>query len=348
MLSYWLETLLNNATSFTPKSEILVNGTQVNYLDLGVIEIIPPDAKHAIVVSSGIHGNETAPIELVDNIAKSIAKDHFQLSTRVLLIIAHQKAILNNTRMIEKNLNRLFGEDNKEINSESILANNLQNQVHSFFQSVPKNEMRWHFDLHCAIRPSRYSYFALIPACTNFKEVTPLVHFFIEAKIQAQLFNQTPSSTFSWWTGEYLDALSATVELGQVKPLFENDLSLLDSVEKALVTLMTEHDKLLIKFKQEAINKAQIVSYRVSRSITKLTEEFDFTFKSTLANFTWFEEGALIAYEGCGYQYLIDKGGEAVIFPNKDVEIGQRACLLIKPIHLDDSLPVIIPLFQNN
>lgn len=343
MLSHWLETLLNNTDSFDPKTETLVNGTEVNYLDLGVIEIIPPNAKHAIVISSGIHGNETAPIELVDKIAKRIAKNSFLLSTRVLLIIAHQKAILNKTRMIDKNLNRLFGKK-KEENSESILANKLQNQVQSFFLKVPKNEKCWHFDLHCAIRTSHYSHFALIPICTEFKDVTPLVHFLIDAKIQAQLFSETPSATFSWWTGEYFNALSVTVELGQVKPLFKNDLNLLNSVENALLTLMTNHDKMLIEFEQKRINKAQIASYRVSRTITKLTDEFDFTFEPTLANFTWFKQGELIGYEGNGHQYVIDKDGEAVIFPNKDVDVGQRACLLIKPIRLDDSLPVIIPL----
>jgi succinylglutamate desuccinylase len=347
MLSHWLETLLNNTVSFSAKSETLVNGTQVNYLDLGVIEIIPPNAKHAVVVSSGIHGNETAPIELVDKIAKEIAQNTFLLSTRVLLIIAHQKAILNKTRMIEKNLNRLFGADEKEKNSESILANKLQNQVHSFFLKVPENEKRWHFDLHCAIRSSCYSHFALIPICTEFKDVTPLIHFLINAKIQAQLFSETPSSTFSWWTGQYFNALSVTVELGQVKPLFKNDLSLLQSVKNALVTLMTAHDKMLIEFNQETFNKTQIASYRVSRTITKLTDDFDFTFEPTLANFSWFKEGEVIAYEGNGHQYRIDKEGEAVIFPNKEVEVGQRACLLIKPIHLDNDLPVIIPLYPS-
>ncbi len=344
MLSHWLETLLSGTVSFAPKSETLVNGTQVNYLDLGVIEIIPPNAKHAVVVSSGIHGNETAPIELVDKIAKGIAKNSFLLSTRVLLIIAHQKAILNKTRMMKKNLNRLFGEYNKEKDSESILANKLQNQVKSFFLKVPKNERRWHFDLHCAIRASCYPHFALIPVCTKSKDVTPLIHFLIDAKIQAQLFSATPSSTFSWWTGEYLDALSATVELGQVRPLFQNDLSLLHSVEKALLDLMIDQDNKLIEFEQMTIDNTQIASYRVSRTITKLTDKFDFTFDPALANFTSFKQGELIAYEGDGNQYWIGKDGEAVIFPNKDVEVGQRACLLVRLIELDNNLPLIIPL----
>ncbi len=334
MAFHWIENILNKSYKFIPYKKILKNGTRINYIDLGIIEIIPPQAKHGVIISSGIHGNETAPIELVDKIADKIINKSYLLSTRVLLIIAHNEAILKNKRMIKINLNRLFENKNLEKNEECILANKLQKEAHHFFLKVPKNEYRWHFDLHCSIRASQYPHFALIPNRRHPQNIAPLINFLSQSKIDAILFSRSPSPTFSWWTNEYLNALSVTVELGQVMPLFENDLTLLDNIEKALFSLMAAHDTALIKNNHHFVHYNKTKTYKVTKTITKLTDGFKFLFARNLSNFTSFKKGECIALEENGDKYLIEKKGEKIIFPNENVAIGQRACLLIYPMDL--------------
>lgn len=237
MLSNLLQGIIENTEPFLHKKEMLKNGILINYLDLGVIEIIPQNAKNGVIISSGIHGNETAPIELVDQIAKLIATEEINLNVRLLLIIAHKDAIIQNKRYIDTNLNRLFSIDNKpstdqntKLNIESILAERLKSYVHHFFNQIPQNENRWHFDLHASIRASKHPHFGLIPHSRAQKEVSRLVQLLNAAKIDAVLLNDSPSSTFSWWTNEVFGALSVTLELGQVSLLYDNDLSLLSDV----------------------------------------------------------------------------------------------------------------------
>ncbi|RZA11347.1 MAG: succinylglutamate desuccinylase, partial [Proteobacteria bacterium] len=53
------------------KIQLTVDGVQMRWLSEGALEVRPPQALDAcgdLLLSSGIHGNETAPIELLDRL----------------------------------------------------------------------------------------------------------------------------------------------------------------------------------------------------------------------------------------------------------------------------------------
>ena len=78
---------------------------------------------------------------------------------------------------------------------------------------------------------------------------------------------------------------------------------------------------------------SDVIVYRVSRTLTKQSEQFSFSFPDDLANFTFFEAGTLLAGDEDGKIYAFE-GGEAVVFPNSKVAIGQRAALMVQKTKL--------------
>ncbi|NMV06373.1 succinylglutamate desuccinylase, partial [Vibrio parahaemolyticus] len=131
----------------------------------GVLEVIPAnytqDTKN-IIISCGVHGDETAPMELVDSIIQDIESGFQTVDTRCLFIIAHPESTLAHTRFLEENLNRLFDEKEHKQTKELVIADTLKLLVRDFYQDTDPTT-RWHLDLHCAIRGSKHYTFAVSP-----------------------------------------------------------------------------------------------------------------------------------------------------------------------------------------
>ncbi|CZF79272.1 succinylglutamate desuccinylase [Grimontia marina] len=320
-------------SNFIPSSITLSNGINVSHNAIGVVEITPPKADKAIVVSSGIHGDETAPIELVDDLVSSILDEAFRPTTRLLFIIAHPDAIHAHTRFIEENLNRLFAVKNPVRNKECELANELQAQVQTFF--AKGCEEPWHFDLHSAIRASKHYMFGVVPASSKATDVRPLVGFLKASHMDAVMLSRTPSSTFSWYSAEKFGAMAATFEMGRVARLYENDMGEFVPLREALVALMCS-EALPAPSSEKGFS-----SYKVTRTITKTDDAFNLAFSDDAANFTYFAEGEELAEEN-GTVFSAIAGGEAVVFPNSKVAIGQRAALLVQPFEPDLSEPLYV------
>ncbi len=63
------------------KIQLTVDGVQMRWLSEGALEVRPPQARDNgsdLLLSSGIHGNETAPIELLDRLLHGIARGRDQ------------------------------------------------------------------------------------------------------------------------------------------------------------------------------------------------------------------------------------------------------------------------------
>lgn len=148
-----------------PAEQVLSNGVQLKLYQRGVLEVIPENPTQEtknIIISCGIHGDETAPMELVDSIIKDIESGFQKVDARCLFIIAHPESTLAHTRFLEENLNRLFDEKEHEPTKELAIADTLKLLVRDFYQDTePKT--RWHLDLHCAIRGSKHYTFAVSP-----------------------------------------------------------------------------------------------------------------------------------------------------------------------------------------
>ena len=311
---------------------ILPSGTKIAWIAQGILQIVPPKLSPKskdIVLSSGIHGNETAAIEVLDEVARQILLDKWQPKHRLLLIIAHPKAIEAHVREVEENLNRLFGEEQDETTLEQELANRLQWAVRYFFvQSDISPLQQWHLDLHCSIRKATKPFFALSPWSEKPSRGKTLFAFFQQAKLDAVLLSHQKSTSFVSFSANEFGAQSATLELGAVAPFGENDWDTLTPVFNAIQTLICE---LLPKWQWQ--QNSDLATYRVSRTIKKDSDDFELNFPDDLPNFTPFEQNALIAKDGL-IEYRAEVSGEAVLFPNPSVKMGQRACLLIRPAEL--------------
>ncbi|MCK6264933.1 succinylglutamate desuccinylase [Vibrio sp. ZSDE26] len=288
----------------------------------GILEVIPVESNEQtknIIVSCGIHGDETAPMEIMDKIISDIHSGFQAVSERCLFIIAHPEATNQHTRFIEENLNRLFDKKNHGESREVTIADNLKVHVSNFYRNTPV-ESRWHLDLHCAIRSSKHYSFAVSPKTRHPVRGRELLEFVEQAHIEAILFSNSPSSTFSWYSAENFSAQALTVELGQVAAIGENDLDKLVAFDLSLRDLIATSEP-------EHLPKKAIL-YRVSRTLVRMHQEFNFLFDDGVENFTSFKHGEVFGYDG-EKPLMAKNEDEAIVFPNRHVAIGQRAALMV-------------------
>ena len=309
-----------------PAGEMTVAGGTVFKLhQRGVLEVIPanlsPQSKH-IFISCGVHGDETAPMELVDKIVTDIQSGFQPVTERLLFIIAHPASTNAHTRFLDVNLNRLFDDKEHEPSLELDIAANLKSIVAKFYQDT-EQAMRWHLDLHCAIRLSKHYTFVVSPKTRHPVRSKELMDFVASGQLEAVMFSNAPSSTFSWFSAENFGAQALTLELGRVARIGENDLDKLVAFDLAMRDLISAS-------KAEHLPR-QPVMYRVSRTIVRLHEDFDFLFDDDVANFTSFKHGEVFGHDG-DKPLMAKNEGEAIVFPNRHVTIGQRAALMVCPV----------------
>ncbi|MDA0127890.1 succinylglutamate desuccinylase [Vibrio sp. MarTm2] len=309
-----------------PAGEITVAGGAVFKLhQRGVLEVIPAtvtqETKH-IIFSCGIHGDETAPMEIVDKIVADIQSGFQSVTERLLFIIAHPAATNAHTRFLDVNLNRLFDEKEYEPSIELDIASNLKRVVTDFYQDTPQ-EQRWHLDLHCAIRLSKHYSFVVSPKTRHAVRSKALMDFVSSAHLEAVMFSNAPSSTFSWFSAENFGAQALTIELGRVARIGENELDKLVAFDLAMRDLLSAS-------KPEHLPRPPVM-YRVSRTIVRLHDDFDFMFDDNVENFTAFKHGEVFGHDG-DKPLMAKNEGEAIVFPNRHVAIGQRAALMVCPV----------------
>ncbi len=303
----------------------LDNGVRWACWDEGVLLLEPADTVHSlaldVVVSCGIHGDETAPIEWLDQLLPILGQNGNGPGCRLLLVWGHPAAIRAGKRFIDYDLNRLFSVDARDaINaSEAWRARLLEEYLIRFY--AMGHGKRLHLDLHASIRPSLFPLFALIPGGGNPDWLIELAR---QSGIQAVLFQSDPAATFSAFSARHCSAAAVTFELGQARPLGQNDLSALAPLTNMLHCLLADIPA------ASCDRPATISVFRVSRSIIRHDESFNLHLSSELANFSLLREGELIAEDQFGPLYAAKD--ERVLFPNPLVAIGQRAGLLVVPI----------------
>ncbi|WP_234495816.1 succinylglutamate desuccinylase [Vibrio maritimus] len=318
----FLKDTLETETEFTATSITTPDGVKLDHRYRGVLEVTPShmdeDSEH-IIISCGIHGDETAPMELVDKMVDDIASGFLKLKARCLFIIAHPEATNRHTRFIDENLNRLFGNKERAVNREVAIAKHLKQLVEAFYQDTAVAR-RWHLDLHCAIRESKHYSFVVSPKTRHAVRSKALFDYVASAHMDAVLLSNAPSSTFSWFSAENYGAQALTMELGRVARIGENDL------EKLLAFDLATRD-LLAAEQPEHLAKAPIM-YRVSRTIVRHHDDFDFLFDDNVENFTEFKHGEVFGHDG-DKPLMAKNDHEAIVFPNRKVTIGQRAALMV-------------------
>jgi succinylglutamate desuccinylase len=304
-------------------SDFAQAGIAVGWPGQGMLELgAAPDKERArILLSVGIHGDETAPIELLARILSSILDEPRRLQVGLMIIVGNLDAIARQKRYVDVDLNRLFhdGLVAEEAKCEVARAMAIMAAVKSFF-SKPAGE-KIHLDLHTAIRASCYPSFAIVPAAVGKERKRLLSTWMGKAGIEAVVMNNRPAHTFSAYTAECLDAVSATAELGRVGKLGENDLSGLLPMQIALGELLGS-GALIAEQRQTP----QI--FEVAQEIIKHSAGFNMALDASVENFTPLGRGMEIARDGERI-YRVNAETEYILFPNPNVAVGQRAGLTL-------------------
>jgi len=314
----------------------LHNGTDCQIWDTGIICFTPPHyGNNDIVLSCGVHGNETAPIEICAALVQDILLERLLLQQRVLFLFGNPPAINAGKRELIDNMNRFFSGAHgvtdalsADVSYEKRRCAKLEQYVSRFYQSVPAGRERCLYDLHTAIRGSQFEKFAVYPFLHGKPWSEAQFSLLAACEIHCFLLMQTPATTFSYYAAQTHGAHAFTLELGKARPLGENDMSRFSKVADTLRALISGAE-IAIK----AFVEADFQLFEVYRAINKQTEAFELCFATSIENFTQLPLGTLLAKDG-DLEYRVEQPGEAIIFPNANVALGQRAMLMVKPVSI--------------
>lgn len=320
----------------TPIQFELDNHTKVAISAPGIIEFTPLSSdnistKH-IVLSCGVHGNETAPIEMCDDWVKSILTGRLEVTHRVLFLFGNLPAMDIAKRFVEENMNRLFSGAHSEgegcNNIERQRAKALEEAINQFFAHAQADEQKFHYDLHTAIRSSKNEKFAVYPYLHERRYSKGQLAFLAACGVKTILLSENPTTTFSYFSSRQHGAHAFTVELGKVRPFGENDMSRFAQAKEAITSLISRED-----FSPQ-MSMDELDIFRVNQVVLKNADDFTLHFDDDTPNFTDFTKGTVLASES-GKTYVAQQDGEAIVFPNADVAIGQRAMLTVVPTKLE-------------
>lgn len=273
-----------------------------------------------LLLSVGVHGDETAPIEMLAGLLHALVADTHALAVDLMVVVGNPEAIASGKRFLDVDLNRLFrsGREPRQSVREAPRADEIMLATAGFFAATDAE--KWHFDLHTAIRPSHYPAFAIIPSVIADPRRAALIGWLGGAGIEAVILNDIPSATYSAYTATQFGAASSTVELGQVSALGSNDLSRFEAARAALDAVLRTAS-MLAGGREPAV-------FRVAQELVKRSDGFRMAFASDTMNFTAMQPGSLIAEDG-DRVYRVGPETEYVVFPNPDVQVGLRAGLMV-------------------
>ncbi|MCH7392895.1 succinylglutamate desuccinylase [Acinetobacter dispersus] len=296
------------------------------WLGEGLLQCTPKTAyRKTMLLSAGIHGNETAPIELLANIINDLFAQRLTLAVRVLFVFGNPEAIRHGARYLENDMNRMFCGAYQDLiqDQETERAAHLEQVTAQFFADSEVDAQRYHYDLHTAIRASRLPVFALFPY-----QIQPYDDFLIQslkaADLDALVYHNAVGKTFTHFTVERFQAASSTLELGKAKPFGENDLAEFASTDQMLRAVLADQ---ALPIRQ----KSDIRQFKVVDSVLKQSEDFQLKLSADAPNFSTFQKGELIATQQAG-DYVAHDQQVWILFPNPKVKTGLRAGLILKEI----------------
>ena len=286
----------------------------------GILTIKADAAAAAVVVSVGVHGDETGPIEVLAHLLDALSREPAALAVDLMVCVGNIDAIAAGQRFIDADLNRMFRPVRGALASaaEAARADTMIAATNAFFAGAPAS--RWHLDLHTAIRASVYPTFAIVPDLIAQEGKDALINWLGRAAIGAIVMNPQSAGTYSYYSAQFHGAAASTVELGRVGTLGQNDLSLFADVRQALDDLL--------RGAAPAQSKLAPHVFKVAQEVIKLSDDFTMTFDRNTQNFTPLHQGDVIATDG-DTVYSVIHPEELVVFPNPDVRVGLRAALMV-------------------
>lgn len=323
--------------SFSPGQHFaLPAGSTAVVLSSGMIEFTPSsinDDTTWLLLSAGIHGNETAPIEIANAIIADLFSGTLPLHCKLAVQFANIEAIRQGKRYIQHDMNRLFNsahQANAATIYEAKRAAELEKLTHAFFTAAPSSlpTKGYHYDMHTAIRGSIYPQFAVCPFQLARSYPFPALATLGHTGIATVLLSRAPSCTYSDYSSRLLGVNAFTLELGKAYPLGQNDLTQFTHFDQALrEQISTPH------FTPPPINRDCLTVFRAKYDLIKHSEQFVLNVASTTENFTLLPDGFIIAEEQ-SHRYIAHGGNERIVFPNPHVQPGLRAGIIVEPFSL--------------
>lgn len=315
------------------KTQLTVEGVRMRWLSEGALEVRPPEARDNrmdLLLSAGIHGNETAPIELLDRLIHDIARGDLKPRARILFLFGNPEAMRRGERYIEQDVNRLFnGRHEQTSGFEALRACELERLADSFF-SLP-DRYRLHYDLHTAIRGSKIEQFALYPWKEGRQHSRRELARLRAAGMEAVLLQNKSSIVFSSYTYDKLGAEAFTLELGKARPFGQNQEVNLELLEQRLKQMIEGTEPPL---EDQPLDGLQLFS--VAREIIKHSDAFKLNLPADIENFSELDQGFLLANDLADTRWIVEEQGARIIFPNPKVKNGLRAGILIVPTTGDE------------
>lgn len=298
-----------------------------SYVDDGIFCFTPKvQYRYSIVISVGIHGNETAPIELLSAILTDLYTEKLLLKVRLLLVVGNIPAIQQGKRYIDYDLNRMFSGQYAylTVSAETQRAQNIEHAIHYFFKDIPNN-VRYHYDLHTAIRASKFPTFAVLPVHYKKNDLI-FEHQLQSADLDALVFHHTANTTLTHFTSTHCHAQSVTLELGKANRFGNNNLFDFLAIDRMLRSIINQTEL-------PERTKIPLKKFDVIQSIIKKNNHFKMNVEDTAPNFTEFQIGEIIATTSQNEDFIAHQPSW-ILFPNPNVAIGLRAGLILieKPI----------------
>lgn len=335
----FLSHTLDNATRhIESRSAHLADGSKVILHALGVLEFAPIDNGNSIkpiklILSAGIHGNETAPIEFCNSLIDEVIDGLYSIKVPTLFIFGHPQAMVAGERFIEQNLNRLFcGVHASPEYCDSIEGKRaaLIEQHVDRFVKEDENQLVNHYDLHTAIRDSVFERFAIYPYIAGRTTNPAQLQFLAFSDVEAFLFQSSSATTFSSHTAENYSAESFTVELGKVRPFGANP--------EYKYRAITDNLRLRLKglWPQPRRPEHRVQCFIACHEIINTGKDFVLHIPEDVSNFREYPKGSLI-WEDKDHSYRVKDQVEYIVFPNSKVGVGQRAGIMLRLINMADT-----------
>lgn len=307
------------------KIQFTAEGARLRWLEEGALEVTPAAGRDVgldLVLSAGVHGCEIVPIELLDRLVRGIASSKIQPRARLLLLFCNPPAMRRGARLVAQDLNRLFCAAHAAGPSdEAQRASRLEMLVSRFFRAPGRR--RWHFDLHSAMRASKFPQFAVCPWVAGREISTEGLRCLQQAAVEAVLLQEKPSTTFSAHTATRHDAQAFTLELAEASSSAWPDC-LGEFLQAAQCWIeATEPQKRSVK---------PLMKFRLAREIIKRSEQFVLRLPADIENFMPLSPGTLLAEDENDVLWVVEEQEARILFPLASVAIGERAGLIVVPL----------------
>lgn len=285
-------------------------------------------ARPRVVLSVGVHGDETAPVELLADLLHEWAVSPDSIACDFMLFVGNPAAVAAQRRFVEVDMNRLFAADIALAQcADGRRAAQVMAVVRPFCTTRDGAPPCLHLDLHTAIRPSLFKKFAVLPTILSAARRGWLVRWLEQAGLDCALLNPFPAATLSAFTAS-AGAVACTVELGRIGRFGENDHTLLRGFRQAVHTLFSGAY-------QPSREPPRLPMFRAQAELIKHSPSFKFLVDCAVPNFTEFAAGEVIASD-TNTVYTAGESGARLVFPNPAVRVGQRAGLVVTQTTLQE------------